>query len=216
MHNAELLWQAVDSCSTTFTTSTHLEKDVRVGSPAVRRAHAQTRVQFTSVPQVTNAQKHCFQHAGLLIINELLHHWQISLISQGRACVWVHVHTRPQTHTCAGECVWTCMCSHPHAFYHSNLTGKSMIWLANRELMQSRGLPSLSPSSLIYLMSLSSSSSSSHFLSFFPRSCFLLLGTRKQQLHTERLMRHTRQAETWARDTLQGLYIFWRLVILFL
>lgn len=109
VHNTQLLWQAVDSCSTTVTTSTHPEQDVRVGNPAVRRADAQTRVQFTSVPQVANAQKHCFQLAGLLIINELLHHWQISLISQGRA--WertrVRAHTHPQTHTHArrGVCM---------------------------------------------------------------------------------------------------------------
>lgn len=89
-----------------------------------------------------------------------------------------HRHTRMHTE----ECVWTCICSHPNAFYQSNLTGRSMIWLANRELMQSRGvLPSLSPSCLnlhlsISLMSLSSSSTS---LLAFPTSCFFTVGNNK-------------------------------------
>lgn len=186
VHNTQLSWQAVDSCATAFTTSTHPEQDVRVGRPAVRRADAQTRVQFTSVPQVANAQKHCFQHAGLLIINELLHHWQISLISQGRSWerIWARTctHVHRHTHMHAEECVWTCMCSRPHAFYQSNLTGKSMIWLANRELMQSRGLP---PISIFTYLSLSCPSPPHHppspliFSFFFPRLLFLLVGNKK-------------------------------------
>ena len=75
-------------------------------------------------------------------MDELLHHWQISLISQGRVWVCIQRHTHTQTHMHA--CTLMSVCGHTHAFYQSNLIGKSMLWLANRELMQSRGSPPLS------------------------------------------------------------------------
>lgn len=65
-----------------------------------------------------------------------------------RASLGAHARTSTDTHT-HWQCAWTCVCLHPHAFYQSNLTGKSMIWLANRELMQSPPPPP--QSSLIYL-----------------------------------------------------------------
>ena len=76
-------------------------------------------------------------------MDELLHHWQISLISQGR--VWVCIHRHTQTHTHVHACTQRSVCGHTHAFYQSNLIGKSMLWLTNRELMQSRGLSSPLP-----------------------------------------------------------------------
>lgn len=202
VHNTQLSWQAVDSCFAAFTTSTHPEQDVRVGTPAVRHVDAPTRVQFTSVPQVANARKHCFQHAGLLIINELLHHWQNQCYLTGEGLRRGRTHTHTLTHMHAEESVWTCMCSHPHAFYQSNLAGKSMIWLANRELMQSRGLrpPLPSQSSLIYL---------SHvpllliillplFSLFFPPSCFLVAGNKKTTA-AHWVVGATHPAGRWAR-----------------
>lgn len=84
------------------------------------------------------------------------------------------------------ECVRTCTCPYTHAFYQSNLIGKSMLWLANRELMQSRGLssPLPTPSCLnLYLsVSLMSFSSPLVFPLSFPLSLFLLKTT-KQHLH---------------------------------
>lgn len=97
--NAQLPWHMH---AHNLTTSTHLERRVGTDVHAVSRADAETHVQLLGVPQVANAEKHCFQHAGLLIIDELLHHWQISPMSQGRARVhtWAHTHpnTNPDTH----------------------------------------------------------------------------------------------------------------------
>lgn len=86
-------------------------------------------------------------------MDELLHHWQISLISQGRVRVCAdttltlthtlrHTHWHICMHADKGVCVAR---SCAHAFYQSNLIGKSMLWLTNRALMQSRGLSSPLP-----------------------------------------------------------------------
>lgn len=63
--------------------------------------------------------------------------------------------------------------------------------------MQSRGLPP-TPISIFTYLSLSCPSPPHPpplvFSFFFPPSCFMLWGTRKQQLHIERLVQHTQQA----------------------
>lgn len=188
-------------------------------------AQTPKRVQFPAVPQVANAQKHFFQHAGLLIINELLHHWQISLISQGR--VWERTRrsdarrsartrwrTRMQT-----ECVWTCICSHPNTFYQSNLTGRSMIWLANRELMQSRVPPPhllLSQSSLICLshvpLLLRSLS-----LSAFSNLLFLYCGEQQNNSCTQSCRWEASSRPTGSVAAFAGISVnmVWSLLILF-
>lgn len=142
-------------------------------------------------------------------MDELLHHWQISLISQGR--LWVYKHKRMHTHatqphtqtyTHRGVCVDVRARSYTHAFYQSNLIGESMLWLANRELMQSRGLssPLPPPVSIFTYLSLSCPSpplSSSRRPFFY---CFFLWKTSKQHEHVVyRQGGETRPADWWAQ-----------------
>lgn len=95
-----------------------------------------------------------------------------------------HLNTHTDTYACmhTKECVQTRIHLYPHAFYQSNLIRKSMIWLENRELMQSMGLSSFLSQSLLICLS--------HVLPPFPfslspfLSCFFLWKTTKQHLHT--------------------------------
>lgn len=150
-------------------------------------------------------------------MDELLHHWQISLISQGR--VWVYciytgtcTYTPRHTHTDTQECAQTGTRSYTHAFYQSNLVGKSMLWLANRDLMQSRGpsSPLPPPVSILTYLSLSCPSpplpsSLSPFL-----SCIFLWKTRKQHLHTVCRQAGEPQPEDWwsQRQSLDFSWLF--------
>lgn len=138
-------------------------------------------------------------------MDELLHHWQISLISQGRVWVYPHAHlnTHTDTYECmhTEECVWTRTRSYTHAFYQSNLIGKSMLWLANRELMQSRGLSSSLPppvSIFTYLSLMSFSSPPVCSLSFsFVSSC----GKQLNNICTQSAEAdETRPADWWSQQ----------------
>lgn len=138
-------------------------------------------------------------------MDELLHHWQISLISQGRVWVYPHAHlnTHTDTYECmhTEECVWTRTRSYTHAFYQSNLIGKSMLWLANRELMQSRGLSSSLPppvSIFTYLSLMSFSSPLVCSLSFsFVSSC----GKQLNNICTQSAEAdETRPADWWSQQ----------------
>lgn len=167
-------------------------------------------------------------------MDELLHHWQISLISQGRAWVDSHKHIHPHhyTHTHThmerhigvhkARRVWVCghaqAYTHTHALYQSNLIGKSMLWLANRELMQSRGLssPLPPPVSIFTYLSLSCPSPllSSPLCLFLP--CFFFCGQQQNNTSTRstsKLVNHGRQ--TGSVTILWFLLNFYQLAQLF-
>lgn len=131
-------------------------------------------------------------------MDELLHHWQISLISQGR--VWVCIHRHTHTHTHVHACTQRCVCGHTHAFYQSNLIGKSMLWLTNRELMQSRGLssPLPPPVSIFTYLSLSCPSPPLTSSLSLPFSLVSFCGKQQNNICTQsadRLVKHGRQTD---------------------
>lgn len=154
-------------------------------------------------------------------MDELLHHWQISLISQGRVWVYIHRHMHTPKHTLTdtcrhahrGVCEWTRTYSHTHAFYQSNLIGKSMLWLANRELMQSRGLSSALPPPVSIFTYLSLSCPSPPLLSSlspFPLCCFFYgkQKTTSAPQSVDMLVKHGQQTDGLSDNPLNFSWIF--------